>query len=156
MTATLVLVRHALAGSRRDWSGPDHMRPLDEPGRAQARAMAATLHGLAPDRLLSSSYVRCIETLEPFAEVSGLDVQIHDALAEGATTAAVEAFLDELTGTPVLCTHGDVCLVVTNWAHRVGLPVPADTETAKGAIWVFDRSARAATLLPPTSEWEHA
>ncbi|MDX1509831.1 MAG: phosphoglycerate mutase family protein [Nitriliruptorales bacterium] len=147
--ATIILLRHALAGRRSDWTGPDHMRPLDEAGERQARAIAATLQGLAPDRLLTSSYVRCIDTLEPFATAVGMDIQLHDALVEGATQADVENMLESLTGRVVLCTHGDVCRRITDWAHRRDLPVPIDTETPKGAIWVIDRAAETANLIPP-------
>ena len=147
--ATIILLRHALAGRRGDWTGPDHMRPLDESGQRQARAIAATLQGLAPDRLLTSSFVRCIDTLEPFATAAGMDIQLHDALVEGAPATDVERMLESLTGRVVLCTHGDVCRRVTDWAHRTGLPVPNDNETPKGAIWVLDRTAGTAILIPP-------
>ena len=33
---TILLVRHARAGSRKDWDGPDEKRPLSKKGRRQA------------------------------------------------------------------------------------------------------------------------
>ena len=38
-TSTVLLVRHALAGRRDEWAGDDDVRPLDEAGGAQARAL---------------------------------------------------------------------------------------------------------------------
>lgn len=42
-TTPLILVRHALAGSRQEWKGDDDLRPLDERGRAQAEVLATVL-----------------------------------------------------------------------------------------------------------------
>ena len=64
----LYLVRHAKAGQRDRWDGPDHLRPLTRAGRAQAQALAAWLANEPISRLLSSPYVRCIQTLEPLSQ----------------------------------------------------------------------------------------
>ena len=40
---SLFVVRHAKAGSRRDWDGDDSLRPLSKDGRRQADAVAARL-----------------------------------------------------------------------------------------------------------------
>ena len=56
---SVVLVRHAKAGARESWDGPDELRPLDAKGRKQAAALrdelvpfgAAALHQ-RPDRTL--------------------------------------------------------------------------------------------------------
>ena len=39
-TSVVVVIRHAKAGKRSDWSGPDELRPLERTGRAQAKALA--------------------------------------------------------------------------------------------------------------------
>ena len=62
---TLLLVRHARAGDRSDWDGPDDLRPLDPRGREQARRLAEVLPLFRPDDLLSAPPVRCMETVEP-------------------------------------------------------------------------------------------
>src|SRR4051812_442509 len=63
--AVFVLVRHAHAGSKKQWSGPDHERPLSRRGQEQARDLAGVLAGLGVTRLLSSPALRCRETLQP-------------------------------------------------------------------------------------------
>ena len=65
---TLVfLVRHARAGDRERWTGDDRLRPLDGKGRRQADAMVAPLAGYPITRLVSSPYLRCVQTLEPLS-----------------------------------------------------------------------------------------
>jgi 8-oxo-(d)GTP phosphatase len=100
-----ILVRHASAGDRHDWAGDDRLRPLDDKGRRQAEEIAAVLDSGDVRRVVSSPYVRCVQTVEPLAAELGLEVELDDRLAEGAGAAA-RPLLDE-EGV-VLCTHGDV------------------------------------------------
>src|SRR3954469_967625 len=65
----LLLVRHAKAGNRKSWDGVDRLRPLTDAGWAQGTALLDLLGESRPVRLLSSPYVRCVQTLEPLAEV---------------------------------------------------------------------------------------
>ena len=102
---TSVLVRHASAGDRHDWAGDDRLRPLDARGRRQATELVELLGGLDLRRVVSSPYVRCVETLEPLAEELGLAVERDDRLAEGMGRAASGLLQEEGV---VCCTHGDV------------------------------------------------
>jgi phosphohistidine phosphatase SixA len=102
---TSVLVRHASAGDRDDWAGDDRLRPLDARGRRQATELVELLAGLALRRVVSSPYVRCVETVEPLAGLLGVSVEQDDRLAEGMGRAALELLHEEGV---VCCTHGDV------------------------------------------------
>ena len=106
---TILLVRHASAGKRKQWHGDDRLRPLDKKGRAQAARLPAAFREFAIDRICSSPYVRCRETVEPLARALGLMIEERDELAEGAGCYAPLALVFELAEqTAVLCTHGDV------------------------------------------------
>lgn len=108
-TRTLFVVRHAVAGSRRRWNDPDHIRPLTEKGWRQAHALADRLAPEGIARLVSSPYVRCMQTLEPLGELLGLPVEGHPALAEGRGMGATMELFEELSGTSAaLSSHGDV------------------------------------------------
>jgi phosphohistidine phosphatase SixA len=102
---TSVLVRHASAGDRADGAEDDRLRPLDARGRRQATGLAELLGGLDLRRVVSSPYVRCVETVEPLAAALGLEVERDDRLAEGKGRAALELLQDEGVA---CCTHGDV------------------------------------------------
>jgi phosphohistidine phosphatase SixA len=99
---SVILLRHAWAGDRESWDGDDLLRPLDERGRRQALALRA----LDVDRIVSSHYFRCIETVVPLAATRMHAIEIDRRLAEGAGRSALE-LLAELDG-GVACTHGDV------------------------------------------------
>lgn len=105
-TRPIYVVRHANAGKRERWSGPDEARRLTRRGGRQADALVAQLAGLPLSRLLSSPYVRCVHTLEPLAESRGLPIETSDSLAEGAALTAVLTLLREVAprGETALCT----------------------------------------------------
>ena len=78
----ILLVRHASAGDRYEWEDDDRLRPLDDRGRRQANELAELLEPYEVTRLLSSPALRCIQTVEPFAQARGLDIEIRDELSE--------------------------------------------------------------------------
>ncbi|HEY2372036.1 MAG TPA: phosphoglycerate mutase family protein [Gaiellaceae bacterium] len=100
---TVVLLRHASAGDRDAWEGDDRLRPLDKRGRKQAEALRDRLLAAGVSRVLSSPYLRCVQTVEPL----GLDIELDERLAEGAPREETLALLAEADGA-VACTHGDV------------------------------------------------
>jgi 8-oxo-dGTP diphosphatase len=104
-----ILVRHASAGSREEWSGSDRLRPLDDRGRRQAEGLVAALAGYPVERILSSPSVRCTETVLPLAGERGLDVEERLELGERAGRESALALVDGVEGPGlVVCTHGDV------------------------------------------------
>jgi phosphohistidine phosphatase SixA/8-oxo-dGTP pyrophosphatase MutT (NUDIX family) len=80
--AVVVLVRHAKAGKRSQWPDDDRLRPLDKAGRRQARGLTRFLSAFAPTRVVAADRVRCVQTVEPFANSAGLEVEIDPALAD--------------------------------------------------------------------------
>ena len=102
---TSVLVRHASAGHRLDWEHDDRLRPLDARGRRQSADLVALLRPLGLRRILSSPYVRCVQTVEPLAAALGLEVELDERLKEGKGDAAAELLREDGV---VCCTHGDI------------------------------------------------
>jgi 8-oxo-dGTP diphosphatase len=135
---TVHLVRHAKAGSRRAWHGDDELRPLSKRGRTQARALAKRLLGDDVTRIVSSPYVRCVETVAPLGERAGVEVETADALAEGASLADSLRLFEKCAGeTSVLCTHGDVLGNLLAHFARQGVAVDTD-RLEKASDWVLD------------------
>ena len=87
-TVPLILVRHTSAGRKRDWAGPDLLRPLDARGQADALLLADLLACFAPQaRVISSPALRCTETVRPYAESFGGAVEAKAVLAMPGRTA---------------------------------------------------------------------
>jgi 8-oxo-dGTP diphosphatase len=149
----LYLVRHAKAGSRNGWIGPDKTRPLTRAGREQALAIMRALAELPVPRTLSSPYRRCVDTLQPLATKLGLSVEAVEALAEGEPAAAAVELMTALPDDSVLCTHGDVLPAVIDVLASRGMAVDGELDWRKGVTWVLERDGdefvRAHALPPP-------
>jgi phosphohistidine phosphatase SixA len=139
-------VRHAKAGSRSSWDGADEERPLSKAGRRQAAALAKLLRDEPIGRVVSSSHVRCRETVEPLAKRLGRRVEDADGLSEGAPLSEALRLLDKVSDKPtVLCTHGDVIGDLLHHFAGQNIRLDAGDEAApselrfpKGSTWVFD------------------
>ncbi len=117
---TSVLLRHASAGDRDHWTVEDRLRPLDARGRKQAAALVELLRPLGVRRVVSSPYVRCVETVEPLAAALELPVEPDDRLAEGAGHAALAVVREAGV---VCCTHGDIVEAVLGRGLKKGAAV---------------------------------
>ncbi|MEZ5170961.1 MAG: phosphoglycerate mutase family protein [Acidimicrobiia bacterium] len=136
---TIHLLRHAKAGNRREFEGPDDLRPLTKAGRRQADAIAEAFTPIPVERVISSAYVRCRETVIPLAHGRRLPIDLDDALAEGSSWAVVEALLGKIGDTDtVLCTHGDVIAEVLRHLVDAGVRLERDPTFPKGSVWVLD------------------
>ena len=151
---TLFLVRHAKAGSRDKWDGPDETRPLSKNGWKQAESISTRLQKHHVTTLLSSPFVRCSQTLEPIARALDLEVMPDARLAEGERFEDVLTMLVELPEGSVLCTHGDLVPETIAALQRRGCRIDSDPDWRKGTVWKLERSGDAitrATVGPPPS-----
>ena len=146
VTAVQALVRHAHAGERKHWTGPDALRPIDSHGADQARAIAGLLTPFRPVRLVAATPLRCRQTLEPLAAGTGLELHTLTELGEEEYAAdpragldVVERFLEppEGPGVRVVCSQGGaIPSVLTALGVRfegTRLHPPA----AKGSVWAL-------------------
>jgi len=136
--SVIVLLRHAKAGRRTQWQGDDRLRPLDKAGRLQARELPAFLPAFTPVSVVSADRVRCVQTLEPFAVATGMDLAISPAFSDESYLDDPEATRNELLAlakslpAAVVCSQGiAVPGLVTD---LTGLE---DTRARKGAAWVL-------------------
>jgi len=134
------LVRHAKAKNRAEWTEPDDLRPLTKRGRREAEALAGRLHHERPQRLLSSPYRRCLETLAPLAEALDLPIETTDVLAEGAGgDPALELLIAASgEGSVVACTHGDVLYEAMRSVATSGVALPGPLDAPVASTWVLD------------------
>ena len=137
--STVHLIRHAKAKNRQTWSEPDHLRPLTKRGRREADAIAARLGEEPVTRLVSSPFVRCVQTLEPLAVALDLPVETTDLLAEGADGARAAELLLSLAGTGEVacCTHGDVLFDVVDLVAGSGVALDGPRVAPVASTWVL-------------------
>ncbi|MDK6695656.1 NUDIX hydrolase [Gardnerella vaginalis] len=79
---TLILVRHGKAESRKSWQGSEATRPITPLGSAASYALGRELACYAPNRIVSSPWKRCVETVATFAHDSSLSIEQIAELTE--------------------------------------------------------------------------
>jgi broad specificity phosphatase PhoE/ADP-ribose pyrophosphatase YjhB (NUDIX family) len=148
-TTTVLLIRHARAGDRKAWRGPDEGRPLDAAGEVQAQDIAAVAASFGVGAVLSADVLRCQQTVTPLAATLGLAVEPTRELSERAHARHPQRalrLLDELVarGAPVaLCSQGGVIPDLLEALGERGPVRPGPVRSRKGSIWVLSFDGRA-------------
>jgi broad specificity phosphatase PhoE len=151
---TVYLIRHAKAGDRDTWCDDDRLRPLSGRGHRQSRLLVDVLQDAKFDRVLSSPFVRCMETVVPIAGARGLPVEPVESLAEGSRLDDALALVRKhSTGGAILCLHGDLMPMLLDHYASAGAEIAGDLEWPKGCVWVLATDSTGevvrATYLPP-------
>jgi 2,3-bisphosphoglycerate-dependent phosphoglycerate mutase len=94
MEKVLYLIRHAQSNPR---STVHHSKwPLSRRGLVQAQALMDILQPLGIRRLFSSPFLRCLQTVTPFAERVGLSVEKVEDLRERLVTRTLADDFEEV------------------------------------------------------------
>ena len=147
------LVRHAHAGKKAQWPGPDLARPLSAQGHMEALGLIDQLGAYPLGRILSSPAERCLQTVQPLAARLGRPVEPEEALGVDGTGAGV---LELLAGPGldqvILCTHGEIIGEIFDELQRAGIELSGPLQWPKGSTWVLqldDGQGRKGTYLEP-------
>ncbi|MBX9718497.1 MAG: NUDIX hydrolase [Microbacteriaceae bacterium] len=131
-TFALVVLRHGKAMPHEQWDGPDHTRPLLHRGLEQSRSVAGGIAAFGPQALVTSTAARCVATIAPTAEATGLEVKHSRGLSQDAYSADAARVRRQVKkhlarrATAVLCSHGPVIpQIVAAVAEATGAPVTA-------------------------------
>ena len=145
-TKTVLIVRHATAGSKSRYRGDDRKRPLDKRGRAQAESLVGQLLAFGADELFAADRVRCQQTLNPLAEELGVEIHNEPELTEEAYAddrkAARRRIVEiaEHSSTPVICSQGKVIPdFIEWWCDSEGVR-PDKSRNRKASTWVMSLS----------------
>lgn len=133
----MLLLRHASAGTRSSSPSLDRARRLDRLGRADARLLPDALSGFPLERIVSSPYPRCLETVRALALARGIRVEEHEALAPGVRREDLLALLASLSEATLACTHREV----------FELLFEQEVTCEKGAAWIVELRGSVATAV---------
>ncbi|WP_035770048.1 NUDIX hydrolase [Arthrobacter castelli] len=132
-TWPIILLRHAKAKPRSTWTLAEGDRTLVASGHRQAKAVGRLLSAWRPKRVLTSPWVRCVQTVKPYAKMADPKVKQIDALTEAAhkrqpkkARAVAEGVFDKRKPV-IICSHRPVLpTLLTVFAERM-----SDVEAAK-------------------------
>ena len=136
------LVRHAHAGKKANWPGPDLARPLSAQGHKEALGLIDQLGPYPLGRILSSPARRCLQTVQPLASRLGSPVEPSQALGvDGTGPGMLELLTDPALDQAVLCTHGEVIGKVFEELQQAGIELSDPPRWPKGCTWILERDA---------------
>jgi 8-oxo-(d)GTP phosphatase len=81
-TTPLIILRHAKAMDRKDWSRKDAARPVNSRGRRQSKQLIPLLDAYGVTKLVSSPATRCVGTVLPYAHQHELALETYSLLTE--------------------------------------------------------------------------
>jgi phosphohistidine phosphatase SixA len=137
----LLVVRHADAGDKRTWRGPDVLRPLSPTGHRQAEGLVVRLEDYPVERILCSPTLRCRQTVEPLSRDRRLQIESVPALGVDTTPAQLLAlFWDLELRDSVLCTHGEGIGLLLTRLIADALMVEDPLDWPKGSTWLLQRT----------------
>jgi 8-oxo-dGTP diphosphatase len=136
----LLVVRHADAGDKSTWEGPDRLRPLSSRGHGQAEGLVVRLEDFPVEQILCSPTLRCRQTVEPLARDRLLRIETVPALGVDASPAQLLAlFWDLELRNSVLCTHGEGIGLLLTRLLAGALVVEDPLDWPKGSTWLLER-----------------
>ena len=113
-TRSFMLVRHAKAKPRANWTREEGQRPLAATGRRQAQAVARLLSCWKPEHVATSPWLRCLQTITPYVTEQDIKPKMVGSMTEHAaqrkpekTVKSLGKLLDKVRS-QVLCTHRPV------------------------------------------------
>jgi 8-oxo-dGTP diphosphatase len=145
-TDPLILIRHASAGSKDEWRAAGHeddlKRPLDPVGRQQREELALLLRCYGIAQVLSSAAVRCVQTVQAYADLTRQPVQTDSAFTVGlASEEDARRRVDEILGSglpAVICGHRENLSVLLEEACAVlGAKAIESQPLPLGGFWVL-------------------
>jgi 8-oxo-(d)GTP phosphatase len=81
-TTPLIILRHAKAMDRKDWSRKDSARPINSRGRRQSKLLIPLLEAYGVGKIVSSTSTRCVATVLPYAHEHELAIETYSLLTE--------------------------------------------------------------------------
>ncbi|MGM7671372.1 NUDIX hydrolase [Microbacterium sp. A93] len=113
-TAPFIILRHAKAKPRSSWSRAEGQRPLAATGRRQAVAVRRLLAVWDPQKVITSPWLRCVETVTPYVKDTKRVFKEVSAFTEKSAKNKPQKARQEMARllgkqrSTLLCTHRPV------------------------------------------------
>ncbi len=127
-TKPFIVLRHAKATPRSDWSKGEDTRPLLPLGLLQAQSLVGLLAAFGPKLAVTSPWRRCASTLAPFAKKRRVRLVERGQLSEFGNangpqrTAKVVTRMLEADKASVICSHRPALPTILDVIAKHGTP----------------------------------
>jgi phosphohistidine phosphatase SixA len=132
---SVLLIRHASAGDRDEWTGDDRRRPLDRRGRKQARRLVDLLASYPVERIVSSPADRCVQTVEPLADARGLTIEVREEVWEDVQRTEGAPLVRSLAASDVAVScHGGLSDALIGEGQKKGEAIVLELQDDRLAV----------------------
>lgn len=165
-THAFVVVRHAKAKPRSNWTREEGKRPLAATGQRQALSVAKLLDSWRPSKIASSPWTRCVQTIAPYVKQQHSTVKMLASITEHGANRhpdkarrTIAKLLDRRRAQAV-CTHRPVLpLVLAELRLRMDAALAtflpeADPYLRPGAVIVLHQTASGKRKLVSVEVYE--
>jgi 8-oxo-dGTP diphosphatase len=138
----MILLRHAKAVKRTDWSGDDSDRPLITEGQVVAKKLIPHLEMYNINEIHTSDAYRCMSTVEPFHEKFGTIKVVTDQLSDYAfqkdemLAVGYVKQLAKFGGNYLVCSHNPILPLMVDQLVKYPEDFDLDNELHPGDAWV--------------------
>jgi 8-oxo-dGTP diphosphatase len=138
----MILLRHAKAIKRSDWSGDDSDRPLDNEGQIMAQKMAKQFAMFGLYQIHASDAYRCMSTVEPIHQKLVVEKVITDQLSEyfyQKDREVAPSYVRQLAkfgDNFLVCSHNPLLPHMLDYLVKFPEDFDLDKELSPGDAWV--------------------
>lgn len=138
----MILLRHAKAIKRNDWNGDDSDRPLDNEGQIVAQKLVKHLEMFGINEIHTSDAYRCMSTVEPLHQKSGIPKVISSQLSEYSYDKDEELAvhyvrqLAKFGENYIVCSHNPILPHMVDQLVKYPEDFYLDKELHPGDAWV--------------------
>ena len=138
----MILLRHAKAVRRVEWSGDDSDRPLITEGQIMAKKLVKHLEMYDIHEIHTSDAYRCMSTVEPFHEEHGTIKVVTDKLSEYAfqkddlLAVSYVKQLAKFGENYLICSHNPILPLMVDHLVKYPEDFDLDKELHPGDAWI--------------------
>lgn len=140
---TLIMLRHGKALNRKEWSGEDSDRPLEQVGTLQAKRMHSLYQVYGIEEIITSDAIRCYDTVEPLSRILDLKLKVERDISEDTWKKNREKAIDfakeviKNKETTIVCSHNPVLpRMLEKLTKKIDFDYP-DNKLEPGEAWVI-------------------
>lgn len=140
---TLIMLRHGKALNRKEWSGEDSDRPLEQLGTLQAKRLHSIYQAFNIEKIITSDAIRCYDTVEPLARILDLKLKVEKDVSEDLWKKNKDKAIDfakdviKSDETTIVCSHNPVLpRMLEKLTKKIDFDYP-DNKLEPGEAWVI-------------------
>lgn len=144
----LILLRHAKALARSEWSSDDDDRPLDVIGQTQSKKLLSSYQAYNLAEIHTSDAIRCYDTVAPMAKSLGMNLNVSGKISESSfkkdKDKTFEYFKELIKSEKsiLICSHNPILPKLLNKVSKKNKVDSDDEKLQPADAWILHRAGK--------------